>query len=70
MNKDFIDRHKLPLITKKHPIPLEIIDGRPLVSGDVTYKTTPLDVVIEGYHSIIAFNIIKLPSNPVILGLS
>jgi hypothetical protein len=32
MDKDFIDHHKLLLITKRHPIPLEVIDGRPLVS--------------------------------------
>jgi hypothetical protein len=69
MNKDFIDRHRLPLVTKKHPIPVEVIDGRPLVSWDVTHESTPLDVVIEKYHSIIAFNIIKSPSNQVVLGL-
>jgi hypothetical protein len=31
MDKDFVDRHKLPLVTKKHPISIEIIDGRPQV---------------------------------------
>jgi hypothetical protein len=70
MDKDFIDRHKLPLVTKKHPIPVQVIDGRPLVLGDVTRKTTPLDVVIEWHHSILAFNVIKSPSNPIVLGPS
>jgi hypothetical protein len=70
MDKDFVDRHKLPLVTKKHPIPVEVIDGRPLVSRDVIHKTTLLDIVIEGHHSIIAFNIIKSLSNPIVLGLS
>jgi hypothetical protein len=70
MDKDFVDRHKLPLVTKKHYIPVEIIDGRPLVSEDVTHETTSLDIVLEGYHSIIVFNIIKSSSNPVVLGLS
>jgi hypothetical protein len=32
MDKDFVDRHKLPLVTKKHLIPIEVIDGKPLVS--------------------------------------
>jgi hypothetical protein len=32
IDKDFIDRHKLPLVIKKHPIYVEIIDGRLLVS--------------------------------------
>jgi hypothetical protein len=67
MDKDFVDHHKLPLVTKKHPIP---IDGRPLISEDVTHETILLDIVIEGHHSIIAFNVIKSPSNPVVLGLS
>jgi hypothetical protein len=63
MDKDFVDRHKLSLVTKKHPIPIEDIDGRLLVWRDVTHETTPLHVVIEGHHSIIAFYIIKSPSN-------
>jgi hypothetical protein len=70
MDKGFVNRHKLPLVTKKHPILVEVIDGRPLVLGDVTHETTLLDIVIEGHHSIIAFNIIKPLSNPVVLGLS
>jgi hypothetical protein len=37
---------------------------------DVTHETIILDIVLEGYHSIIAFNVIKSPSNPVVLGLS
>jgi hypothetical protein len=51
MDKDFVDRHKLSLVTKKHHIPIEVIDGRLLVSGDVTHETTLLDIVIEGHHS-------------------
>jgi hypothetical protein len=70
MDKGFVDRYKLSLITKKHPIPVKVIDGKPLVSGDVKYETIPLNVVKEGHHSIIAFNIIKSPSNPTVLGLS
>jgi hypothetical protein len=70
IDKDFVNRHKLPFITKKHPIPVKVIDGRLLISKDVTYETTPLDIVIEKYHSIIIFNIIKSLSNPVVLGLS
>jgi hypothetical protein len=32
MDKDFIDHHKLPLITKKHPIPVEVIHRKPPIS--------------------------------------
>jgi hypothetical protein len=69
INKDFIDHHKLPLVMKKHPILIEVINGRPLVSGDVTHETISLDIVLEGHHSIIAFNVIKSPSDLVVLGL-
>ena len=70
ISKDFSNRHNLPLVTKKHPIPIEVIDGRPLVSGDVIHETIPLDIILEGHHSIIAFNVIKSSSNPIVLGLS
>jgi hypothetical protein len=70
MYKDFVDHHKIPLVIKKHPIPVEIIDGRPLVLGDVTHEIIPLNIVIEGHHSIIAFNIIKSALNLVVIGLS
>jgi hypothetical protein len=32
MDKDFVDRHKLSLITDKHPIRVKVIDRRFLVS--------------------------------------
>jgi hypothetical protein len=61
IDKDFADCHKLPFV--KHLIPVEVIDGRPLVSGDVIYETTLLDIIVEGYNSNIAKNVIKSPSN-------
>jgi hypothetical protein len=70
IDKDFANRHKLPLITKKHPIPIDIIDRRPLVSRNIIHETTPLYIILEEHHSIIVFNVIKLFSNPIVLGLS
>ena len=70
IDKDFAEKHNLPLVTKKSPVRVEVIDGRPLVSGDVTEETKPLDAFIENHQSTIVFNVIKSPSNPVVLGLS
>ena len=70
IDKDFAERHKLPLVTKKCPVSVEVIDGRPLVSGDVTQETKALNIYIDQHRSTIVFNVIKSPSNPVILGLS
>jgi hypothetical protein len=70
IDKDFTDHHKLPFITKKHPIPIKVIGGRPLISWDVTHETIPLDIVLERHRSIIAFNVIKSLLNLVVIGFS
>ena len=70
IDKDFAERHKLPLVTKKWPVSIEVIDGRPLVSGDVTKETKALDIYIDQHRSTVVFNVVKSPTNAVILGLS
>jgi hypothetical protein len=43
MDKDFVDRHKVPLVIRKYPILVEVIDSKPLVSRDLlgfTHETT------------------------------
>ena len=42
----------------------------PFVSRDVIQETKALDIYIDQHQSIVVFNVIKSPSNPVILGLS
>jgi hypothetical protein len=69
INKDFAERHKLPLLIKKHLILIEIIDSRPLILGDATHEIILLHIILEGHYSIIAFNIIKSLLNPIVLGL-
>jgi hypothetical protein len=49
---------------------VEIIDGRPLSSRDITHETIPLEVKFGNHSNSIVFNIIRIPSAPVILGLS
>ena len=70
IDRDFVERHKLPLVTKKCLVFVEVIDGRSLVSKDVTQETKALDIYIDQHRSTVVFNVIKFSSNPVILGLS
>jgi hypothetical protein len=70
IDKNLVKRHNLPIVLKKSPVAVEVIDGRPLISGDVTHETKPLDIILEGHRSTIVFNIISSPSNPLVLGLS
>ena len=70
INKKFAECHKLSLIIKKYFIFVKVIDGRPLESGDVTEETIPLNIFIGWHQSIVIFNVIYSPSNPMILGFS
>jgi hypothetical protein len=62
--------HKIPTTKKLSSVHVEVIDGRPLSSGDVTHETAPLKVKFGNHSSSIIFNIIRTPSVPIILGLS
>jgi hypothetical protein len=69
IDKNLVKRHNLPIIPKKYPVIVEVIDGRPLISGNATHETKPLDIILEGHRSTIVFNIISSPFNPLVLGL-
>lgn len=70
IDEDFAKLHNFPLVKKLTPVHVEVIDGRPLSSGNITYETKPLKICLENHRSNIVFNVIKTPSCPVILGLS
>ncbi len=47
IDKNLMKLHNLPIVLKKSPVAVEVIDGRPLISGDVTHETKPLDIILE-----------------------
>jgi hypothetical protein len=49
IDKIFVKRHNLPIVPKKYLVTVEVIDDRPLISGDVTHETKPLDIILEGH---------------------
>jgi hypothetical protein len=69
LNEKFTRLHKIPLVKKLSPVHVEVIDERPLSSGNITYKTIPLEVKFGNHSSSIVLNIIRTSSAPVILGL-
>ena len=69
MDEEFAHQQKIEVIRKKIPALDEVIDGRPLASGDVVYEIQPLEVILGEQISSIVFNIIKSPTSPIILGL-
>jgi hypothetical protein len=62
-------KHSLVLIRKAHPVLVEVIDGRPLVLGNVMEEIQLLEVMLGDQMSHVVFNIIQCPVNPVVLGL-
>ena len=69
MDKDFAMNHSLNLIGKAYPALMEIIDGRPLASGNVMEETQPLEVMLGDIVSPTVINIIQCLANTVVLGL-
>jgi hypothetical protein len=41
IDKNLVKRLNLPIVLKKYLVPVEVIDGRPLISGDVSHETKP-----------------------------
>lgn len=66
----FARSSRIPVVAKKKPIPVEVIDGRPLSSGAITEATSPLILTVGSHLEEISFYLITSPRHPVILGLS
>ena len=64
LDEEFAKRHKIRLVQKSKPIHVEVIDGRPLLSGSITHESEPMEVAFKDHNSYVAFNIIRTPSSP------
>lgn len=54
---------------KDIPQEIQVIDGRPIASGQVTHHTGPLELEINGHYETLALDITTLGDYPVIIGL-
>ncbi len=69
IDQRFVIQHNIPVIKKSTPVPVEVINGRTIVSGAITHETTPLELCIGKHTEKIVLNIISTPHHPIILGL-
>jgi hypothetical protein len=65
---NFIEKYRLPMKLRNRPAQVEVVDGRTIESGIVTHESKPLDISLDNFICKVAFNIIKSPNNPIILG--
>lgn len=66
---EFVTKYKINTRKKESPIVVRMIDGREVESGKVTHVTDPVMLVIGEHCEEIAFNVIRSPGYPVILGM-
>ena len=68
IDEEFACNHNFPLFKLKKPHCLEVIDGRPIESGLITY-ITKLKMTIAGYQEKIPLFVTKLGHYSIVLGL-
>lgn len=69
INQTLVTENNLPSIKKKEPRILEVIDGRPISSGNVTHETPPVLLTIGAHSETLVLDVVQLGHYPVILGV-
>jgi len=68
IDEDLVRHHQLPLTPLQYPRSLEVIDGRPISSGDITHHANTHLSIFEHYKILPIF-ITKLGHYPVVLSI-
>jgi hypothetical protein len=68
MDQDFARHHQIPLEELKQKKHVELIDGRPIESGDITH-IAKVCVKIQGHNEQLLMFITKLGYYPIVLGI-
>ena len=69
MDREFAMMQSIKLYKLPSPVPVGVIDGRPIASGDISEESEPIRVVLGDLASVISFNIISSPEHSLVLGL-
>ena len=68
IDKDYAQRHNLPLHSLKDPRRLEVIDGQTIDSGDITH-VAKVGLDINGHREQLSAFVTKLGHYPLVLGI-
>jgi len=68
IDEDFAHHYQLPLTPLQYPRSLEVIDGRPISSGDITHVANTHLAILEHQETLPMF-VTKLGHYPVVLGI-
>ena len=68
MNEDFARQHNFPRYQLKNPKMVEVIDGRPISSGDIT-EYVEVECTIGDHHELLTAYVTRLGHYPLVLGI-
>jgi len=68
VDENFARHHQLPLTSLEHPRALEVIDGRPISSGDITHAAN-VTLSIHEHQERLPMFVTKLGHYPIVLGI-
>jgi hypothetical protein len=68
IDEDFAHYHQLPLVRLKYPKTLEVIDGHPISSGDITHAAN-VTLSIREHQEHLPMFVIKLGHYPIVLSI-
>jgi len=68
VDENFACHHQLPLTALKYPWAIEVIDGRPISSGDITYTAYVTLSICEHQEQLPMF-VTKLGHYQIVLGI-
>ena len=68
IDENFARQHNFPLYRLQTPRDLEVIDGRPIESGQITH-ITKISCQIQDHHEILSAFVTKLGHYPHVLGI-
>ena len=68
VDRDFVRQHNLPISFLKNPQRLEVIDSRPINSGDITH-IVKIGLNINGHFKNLSAYVTKLGHYPLVLGI-
>jgi hypothetical protein len=69
MDRDFAQKHQIPLHQLPCPVSVVVIDGRPIASGKIVEESEPVHRLLGDLGCVVSFNIIYSPEHPIVLGL-
>ena len=61
MDRDFAQKHQIPLYKLSHPVSVVVIDGRPIASGKIFEESEPIHILLGDFGCEVSFNIIYIP---------